>query len=294
MRKLLCQDAGQVDFERRGFRLGPARGHLEAVGLAFIAGFNAAGPDGTDVSGLAPEMRGFAYEGAGMACAMHDVLTLSGGRRLAALLAGQGREHTYPIHLGAGQAFARLRLRPWPMRKALDPLLRWLSWDGYGFHQAFFRRPVGLTTNGVRRAIRDQGYGRALWFRECADVDALAVTIAAFPLDRHADLWSGAGLAAVHAGGATPDDLVRLARHAGENRADLAQGAAVAAAARVRSGLVPAHTEQAIEILAGAGPERAAGWAERARRGRGHTAEEYQLWRAEIRRLWGTRRNVRS
>ncbi|MFI6297962.1 DUF1702 family protein [Nonomuraea sp. NPDC050790] len=297
MRKLLYQDAGQVDFERRGFRLGPARGHLEAAGLAFVAGFNAAdevGPDGLDLSGLLPGMRAAAAEGAGAACAVRDILTLSRGRRLAALLAGPGRAHPYQVHLGAGWAFARLRLRPWSMSRALDPLLRWLCWDGYGFHQAFFRQPVGLTTNGTRCAIRDQGYGRALWFRECADVDALAVTIAAFPLDRHADLWSGAGLAAVHTGGAHPDDLVRLARHAGENRADLAQGAALAAAAAVTCGPVPARTEQAIEILTGAGSERAAGWAEQARRGRGHGAEEFLRWRAEIRRLWGSRRNVRS
>ncbi|WP_157253861.1 DUF1702 family protein [Nonomuraea typhae] len=297
MRKLLYQDVGQIDFVRRGFRLGPARGRLEAAGLTLLAGFNVvneAGLDGLDLlSGIAPEMWGYACEGAAVACVVHDVLTLSRGRRLAALLAGPGRDHPYLVHMGAGWAFARLRLRPLRLPGALDPLLRWLTWDGYGFHQAFFRQPVGLTSNGVRRAIRDQGYGRAVWFRECADVEAVATTIAAFPLDRHADLWAGAGLAAAYVGGATSDDLVRLARHAGENRADLAQGAVFAAAARVRAGFVPGHTEQAAEILAGTACERAAAWTEEARRGRGGGPEEYMRWQAEVRRLWGSRRNAR-
>ncbi|MFI6319953.1 DUF1702 family protein [Nonomuraea sp. NPDC050556] len=307
MRRLLHQDPAQVDFERRGFRLGPARSTLEAAGLAFLTGFNAANEarDVNDVSArigtLPPDRWGFAYEGAGMAFAVHDVLTLSRGARLAALLDGPGRDYPHLIHVGAGWAFARMRLRPWAMPNALDPLLRWLSWDGYGFHQAFFateralvgqRVEAGVT--GVRLAVRDQGMGRALWFAECATADPIAARIACFPPERRGDLWSGVGLAATYAGGAGTDELVRLARQAGDYRAELAQGAAFACAARLRSGIVPVHTQVAVTVLAEVDHERASAWTDEAMRHVTPTAEGYQLWRAGIRRLWGSRRSVQS
>lgn len=306
MRKLLYQDAGQVDFEVRGFHIGPARFRLEAAGRAFLTGFNLANEAkdldavGARIDTVARERRGFAYEGAGMACAIHDLLTLSGGRKLRALLAGPGRDYPHLIHVGAGWAFARLRLKPWTMISTLDPLLRWLSWDGYGFHQAFFHtaRTLGghhveRGVDGARLAIRDQGLGRAMWFSECATTGAVAARIAAFPPDRRADLWSGVGLAATYAGGSEPEELMRLAHRSGEHRAHLAQGAAFAAAARVRSGIVPDHTVVATTVFAGASPELAAEWTQAALPS-GSSAEDYQQWRAGIRRLWGTTRSVQS
>lgn len=307
MRRLLHQDPVQVDFERRGFRLGPARATLEAAGQAFLTGFNAVNDTGdldaaaVRIGALPPDRQGFAYEGAGMACAVYDVLTLSRGARLHALLRGPGRDYPHLVHVGAGWAFARLRLRPWAMPAALDPLLRWLSWDGYGFHQAFFateRTLVGQRVErgvtGPRRAIRDQGLGRALWFAECATADPIAARIACFPPDRRGDLWSGIGLAATYAGGAGTDEMARLARHAGDHRADLAQGAAFACAARLRSGIVPVHTQVAVTVLAEVDHERAAAWTDEAMRDVASTVEGYQRWRAGIRRLWSSRRSVQS
>lgn len=307
MRKLLHQNLDQVDFQRRGFRLGPARPALEASGRAFLAGFNAANAArdldfiAGHIDAIPPERRGFAYEGAGMACALHDVLTLSRGARLAALLAGPGRDYPHLIHVGAGWAFARLRIRPWAFPAALDPLLRWLSWDGYGFHQAFFstertlnRQRIERGLSEATRAIRDQGVGRAMWFSECASADESAARIASFAPDRRGDLWSGIGLAATYAGGADTEELVRLARHAGEFRAELAQGVAFACAARVRSGIVPAHSQTAATVLADVDYEQAAAWTDVALRGIGQSAQDYLRWRAGIRRLWGSRRSVQS
>ncbi|MER6877270.1 DUF1702 family protein, partial [Amycolatopsis sp. NPDC000673] len=68
-----------------------------------------------------------------------------------------------------------------------------------------------------------------------------------------------------------------------------AQGCAFACAARRVSGIVPAHTDKAAEVLAGASTDVAADWTVLAL---GQcapypsTLAHYQRWRAEIRYLW--------
>lgn len=312
-----------MDFGRRRFRLrgGPARGRLEDSGRAFLEGFNeaVAGPGGDRLgealAAVPGEFRGFAAEGAGMGCAVLDLVTLSGGRRLRALLEGPAADYPHLVHVGAGAAFARLGLRPWHLLRAGEPLLRWLALDGYGFYQGFFHadRVVGAQAvepwfGGPRRAVRDQGLGRALWFHECADPEAVALRIAEFPTGRRADLWAGVGLAATYAGGCDADELAALAVAAGSHRAHLAQGSAFAAAAHARSGLpLPAHCERGTLALAGAPAGTAAAWTDsalatlgtgggvaaifgEATAGAGQSAPTdiaaYQAWRAGIRRRW--------
>ncbi|GAA2506667.1 DUF1702 family protein [Streptomyces gobitricini] len=299
---LLRQDTAQIDFGVRRFRLrpGPARDILQAAGQAFLCGFHAAlrtralSELTAEVDRLPEERRGFAYEGAGMACGVLDLLTASRGRRFAALLDGPAARYPHLAQVGAGWAYARLGLRPSRSgTPGVSPPQCWLVWDGYGFHQGFFhpdrvigRQCVerGLTPD--ERAIRDQGLGRALWFHECADPDGIALRIAEFPAERRGDLWSGAGLAATYAGGATPQELRRLARLSGEHHPDLAQGAAFACKAHQASGLVPGHTAEAALTLTGATFEVAAGWTDRSLASLGPEATgtgHYQRWRAGIR-----------
>ncbi|GAA3004351.1 DUF1702 family protein [Streptosporangium longisporum] len=300
--RLLWQDPGQVRLGMRRFRLGPARDLLEEAGRSFTTGFNAmvAGEPGR-IDDLRDDLRGFAYEGAGMACATLDLLTLTGGRRLRELLSGQGLLHPHLIHLGTGWAYARMRLRPmWGIR-SVHPLLRWMAHDGFGFHQGFFcadrtvgrQRTAGLMDR-TRRAIFDQGLGRMLWFHECARADDVALRIAEFPAGRRADLWSGAGLAATYVGGASTRDLERLASAASGDgfRAHLAQGSAFACAFRLISGVVPDHTVAAAPVLCGAEVDEAAAWTDTALVALGHNAcsgEDYQAWRAGIRKAWARR-----
>lgn len=316
----LRRDLSEVDFGRRRFRLrgGPARERLETSGRAFLEGFNetVAGPGGdrlaASLDAIPEEFRGFAYEGAGMGCAVLDLMTLSGGRRLRALMEGPGEAYPHLIHVGVGWAFARLRLRPWKALRAGDPLLRWLAFDGFGFHQGFLHADqvvgcghVERGLNGVRRQVRDQGLGRALWFHECADPEGVALRIAEFPASRRPDLWSGIGLAATYAGGCTEDELVALAElavattasradgpetaAASPVRAHLAQGAAFAAAARLRSGLpLPEHVLAGARILTGADAHTAAAWTDAALPEPGTCPDgmAYQAWRAGIRQRW--------
>lgn len=299
--RLIRQDMAQVDFGRRRFRLrpGPARHTLESAGRAFITGLNAALCAGStaELAGRVAEVdgarAGFAWEGAGMGAAIRDLMTPFGDR-VAALLAGPAAAYPHLVHVGVGWAYARLRRRPrGGGRPALDPMLRWLAWDGYGFHRGFFaadqviggqRLERGLSPD--QRAVRDQGLGRALWFHECADPDAVALRIGEFAPGRRADLWSGVGLAATYAGGATDDELVRLVALCGRYHAQLAQGSAFAAQARLVSTIVPPHVEAAVRLLTGATVADAAGWTDRARTAGGTTLADYQNWRVRTSHLW--------
>jgi enediyne biosynthesis protein E3 len=303
-RRLLWQRPERVDFGLRRFRLRPgsARSHLEGAGSAFVAGFNAvvAAPRLTEampaLEGLPADRRGFGAEGAGMAAAILDLLGASGGRRTAALLDLVAGRYPHLVHVGVGWAYARLHLRPWAGNHAGDQLLRWLAWDGFGFHQAFFHadRVIGRQRRGRRLPaplghIHDQGVGRALWFHECADATGAALRIAEFAPERQPDLWSGVGLAASYAGGATAEDLAWLVELAGPHRAHVAQGAAFGCEAHLCSGHLPAHTQEAAPILTGVPAEQAGAWTDMALRGLGEdprTASDYQRWRAGIRHEW--------
>ncbi|WP_433244557.1 DUF1702 family protein [Streptosporangium sp. CA-135522] len=299
---LFWQNLAQVDFGPRRFRLGPARERLETASQSFLTGFNAMIAGEVErIDDIHQELRGFAYEGAGMACATLDVLTITGGRRLRGLLSGQGMRYPHMIHLGAGWAYARLHMRPmWGIR-SVHPLLRWLAFDGFGFHQGFFatdrtvgrQRTAGLMDR-TRRAIFDQGLGRMIWFHECAGVDDVILRIAEFPPGRRADLWSGVGMAATYVGGAAVADLERLNSAAAEDgfRAHLVQGSAFACACRLISGIVPDHTTAAAPALCGVEVDEASGWTDTALISLGHNAhsgDHYQAWRAGIRKAWARR-----
>ncbi|MGH8881603.1 MAG: DUF1702 family protein, partial [Stackebrandtia sp.] len=247
------------------------------------------------------QFRGFAYEGAAMAFAIRDGLPLGGGRHVTEFLAGRADAHVYMVYVGIGWAMARLPRMRWPRADALDPLLRWLVLDGYGFHQAYFQTakyvdgqyqrdrfpwPADVIGGYPNRAI-DQGIGRAMWFVGGCDTTRVATMIDSFPERRRADLYSGAGLAATYAGGADESELHAFQAHAGVHGGVIAQASAFAADARVRAGLVVPHTHVATQVFCGTTPERAA---QRAQEVRPDAAEldaegvlpAYEAWRRRV------------
>jgi hypothetical protein len=300
----LRQDLSQVDFAPRRFRLCPAaaRERFESALRSSLFGFNAAILRQIPIiEEIPPNLRGFAYEGAGAACTILDLLTLTGGRRVRDLLAGPASRYPLLVHTGIGAGFARLSIRPmWGIRRA-HPLYRWLAFDGYGFHQGFQhpdrligRRHATSLMDRTRLAVCDQGLGRLLWFHDGASPDDVATRIAEFPAGRRADLWTGVGLAATYTGGAEPDALHRLAAHAVADgyQAHLAQGSAFACAARVLAGIVPDHTVMAAPVLCGVEADEACAWTDAALIPLGHdprTGDDYQAWRAGVRRSWARR-----
>ena len=260
----------EATFAYRGFRTADSRAssHLERCAQSFLTGYHA-GLEDDQAQTLGPrldrdistEFCGFAYEGAAMALVLKDHLFAWRRDRLHRFLVGRGANHVYMAHVGAGWALARLpwlRRRPARFVARLDPLLGWLAIDGYGFHEGFFyaRRTIARQARpshlfGYALRAFDQGLGRSLWFVTGADIDLLASTIAGFAADRHADLWSGAGLAATYAGGVERESLERFRAAAGEFLPHAAQGAAFAAKARLHAGNPVPYNELACEILCG-------------------------------------------
>lgn len=305
LRRLLAKDPLESDLSRRRFRHrgGASRTVFTKSERSYVFGYNAVmSREAEKVEELPEDQRPFAYEGAAAACTLLDLLTLTRGRRLHELLAGPARHHRHAAYLGAGRAYALLRLRPvWGARRA-HPLLRWLAVDGFGFQWSLSRadRMVGERTmpdllTRAHCAVFDQGLGRLLWYHECGAPDDVSARIAGYAIPRRADLWSGVGFAAAYTGGAEADELWWLTERAGADgfRAYLAQGCAFAVAARLRSGELPGHTAQAAPILAGADPEEAASWTDRALIALGHEAhthEDFRRWQTQTRGSW-TRRH---
>jgi hypothetical protein len=291
----------EASFDRRGFTAVSAqtRAHLERCGGHFVRGYLHVLEAGVDAiaSGVAqvePWLAGFFVEGAGMAAILLDGVLPSSRPHFARLLASQGARHVYMIHVGAGWGLARL---PWPVswkKRALcrlDPMLRWLAMDGWGFHAGFFgwasatavRAKFGL--DGYHARAFDQGLGRSMWFVFGGDVERIARHIDGFQ-DRAGDLWSGVGLASAYAGGVERAALVRLAELASHHRAHLAQGAAFAAKARKLALNPTAHTNLACEIFCGKSADHCAAATHRALADCGSDAGDgaaYDEWRTRIR-----------
>ena len=237
-----------------------------------------------------PELRGYAYEGAGVGLAALDCL-LPWKNRTKALIDGPGSSYIYAIHIGAGLALARMRRQPEKFLSRLDPVVGWIALDGYGFHGGFFAReryvvkqdvPKHLSPYG--RRVFDHGIGRSIWFVVGANPDQIAATIATFPQARHADLWSGVGLGCGYTGGVDRAALERLRSVASPYLAPLAVGVAIAAHARRLAGSPAAYAELACEVLCGISCDEAAHMVEVAFQDlpTNETKPAYQLWRERL------------
>ncbi|WP_283133051.1 DUF1702 family protein [Rhizohabitans arisaemae] len=276
-RLLLAPSLAEVTFERRGFPVTPsaATRKLEAIPQAVVCGFEW----GIDARGqweverrlemVEEELRGFAYEGATMAFTVLDAMGGGRGRRTRDLLLGPGHPHIFLTYIGIGFAMARLPRPLW--KKVLPdlsgspyhPTMSWLAVDGFGFDRAYFdtrewvdgqKTPAPYPWQGSAdyfpRAF-DQGVGRALWFIHGARTAQVAAAVRRFAPHRHADLWSGVGLASVFAGGSDAESLAALREEAGEHGAEMAQGAVFAVKARHYAGFVPEHSAASTAALTG-------------------------------------------
>jgi hypothetical protein len=284
--------------EVRGFYVGEGatRIQLERIGEVFIASFNRAlraddpAEIRSDVDAVDPDLRGFAAEGAAMGCAIADAVML-GGNRLRAWVDGTASEFGYLTHVGAGWALARVPWRRQAILDCLDPVYRWLAFDGLGFHDAYFHASrIGAGWRRLRTGYAartyDQGIGRAIWFIASGNVERAIVLISRLDPARRPDLWAGLGLALGYAGGAGPQALHHVARAAGALLPALAQGAAFAVEARARAHHVPGYSREAVSILSGLDAEDAVRLVRRVRASlppaeTGGTPR-YELWRIGV------------
>ncbi|HEY1348696.1 MAG TPA: DUF1702 family protein [Ktedonobacteraceae bacterium] len=279
-------------FERPGFAP-EAWQRFAPVAHSLVAGYHATLEDSRfehllpRLDAVELELHGFAYEGAGMGLAALD-LVAPWKQRLAAFVAGPAARHIYPIYVGVGLALARLHRQPERYMSRLDPLLRWVVVDGYGFHEGFFawkrtverqQRPASFSPYACR--LFDQGLGRALWFASGALVARVCGLIGAFPAERQTDLWSGVGLACAYAGGASRGELEALLESARPYRLQLARGAAVAAKGRVQADNLAAHTELACQVFGAVSARQAASIIDETSQGLPPDRQEpaYEVWR---------------
>jgi hypothetical protein len=283
-----------ADFSKRGFSLDhpAARRVLETHARAFLTGFNVVA--GTRdphraLAGIPGEERGFAYEGAGMRAALTDLATGGRARAFERLLAGPGQGYVHLVHVGYGWGLVPARL-PLPVLIPRTPLLRWLALDGAGFAEVYFGGVAALRRRCARAATprweaRLAGCGRALWFLASADVDGVAGLIRSVPLRARSPLWAGVGLAAAYAGCVDEQVIDRLVTVCEDDVPQLKQGALFAIAARVRSGIVPAHTELACRRLFSVSPREAASWTDTAAAELTGSSElaAYMEWKSRLR-----------
>lgn len=309
-RLIMAPSLDEVGFARRGFRVEPTTltRRLEAVPQAVVTGFEWGIEDRDTTTTerrlalVGPLNRGFAYEGATMACAIRDAMGPR-GHRTSDLLRGGGRPHIFLNYIGIGFAMAKLprplwkKLVPDLHEPDLYPAMSWLCVDGYGFDRAYF--DTGTWVEGQRldtpydwdgapsywqRAF-DQGVGRALWFIHGGHVGHVSAAVRAFAEDRRADLWSGAGLAATFAGGSTAAGLAALRAEAGDFAGHLAQGAVFAAKARHHAGYVPEHSSAAVHAFTGHTVEAVARLADdcAAAGPQDGIGPAYEVWRRSVR-----------
>lgn len=242
------------------------------------------------------ELRGIAYEGAGMGLMLLDSL-FPWKKRLRAFLDGPGAPYRCLVYIGAGLVLPRMPRDPERLMARQDPLLRWFVMDGYGFYEGFFswRQTVGehaipVRLHGYSRRAFDQGLGRSFWFSTGANVDRIIATLGGFPADRQPDLWSGIGLACAYAAGVMDKEAIkRLNEAAGSHRAHLAAGAAMASMFREESGDPAPHTDLACDVVwCGRDGHEVARIVDRARQDLPADGAEpaYEVWRQRIRQAW--------
>jgi hypothetical protein len=307
VRKLLSLSFDDPAFNHHAWKDNkPAGEQLQTVTQAFVAGYNTGIACDETVSLaqalniIVPTFRGFAFEGAAMAWALLDAIRPWRPKLIPKLLRGEGWRHRYMVYVGAGWALARLPA--WFLPKlAQDDLLPWLMWDGYGFHEGYFKArqyclsvpPKKPKLSGYAARVFNQGLGRSLWFVCAADIDFLGETIGHFPPADQPDLWSGVALACTYAGGCPESSIEQLRATADAFHPQVAQGAAFAAKARIEANILTHHTEVACEILCDASAEVAARETDLALReltARSADEPAFEVWRQRIQTAFRDRR----
>jgi hypothetical protein len=300
LRKLVFSiSTKEASFSKLGFRCSDVslQKRLEGIAIVFVENYNLAVSCnsidclGKQLNEIDKDMRGFAFEGAAMGLAVADFFMFWQPSKVKAFLSGPAQEYDFLVHVGVGWAIARLKMNVDKALSNLDPLIGWLAIDGYGFHEGFFSFPKYVDqhflpshiSGYVARAF-DQGLGRSIWFVEGADIEKIPKTVSAFPEHRHADLWSGVGLACAYAGIRDKQELEKLKSAAGKYKANLAQGAIFAAMARQKANNLAEHTNLTCQVFCGLSGDLAAKLSNDFRIGVSANNNEpaYEVWRQRI------------
>jgi hypothetical protein len=213
-------------------------------------------------------------------------------------IAGAGSPQTYMLHVGSGWLMGRLPVSRRRFLSGLDPLLRWFTFDGLGFHDAFFHgrrivdRALPPRLSGTALRSFDTGVGRRLWLLPGPDVSHIAPLVAAFSADRHGDLWTGVGKACAFAGGRDAAAIEEIREAAGPHAPRLALGASFAAEVRARAGIPSPWTDLACRLLCRMAAAEAAAVARDTLAGLPPDGEvpAFEVWRQRVRERFQQKR----
>ena len=199
--------------------------------------------------------QGTAHLGAGMGLTLLDFLSPGKSNRFQSFVKAHPN-HIDLIHVGAGIAMWVLKKDVEQPLTSFSPLHRWWAIDGFGFFdgisnwsQSLEKQQVPKRLKGYARRAFDQGLGRGIWFIYHTDIDRIVACVNQFPASRHADLWSGIGLASTYIDGPQKADLIRLQKVSGEYATDVALGVAMAASAKYSEDSITDHTDLACSIF---------------------------------------------
>ena len=247
-----------------------AKRDLRHTSTALIDGYNMALEEGLSpklmeyLQTFELDLLGFAYKGAGMGLALLDYLSPGNQRRFQQFVAGNPA-HEQVVHIGAGIIMSVLKRDAARSIADMLPLNRWWAVDGFGFYDGISNWKRSLQQQAVPNQLKgytcrafDQGLGRSIWFLYSVDIDGLVNQIHCFPASRHADLWSGIGLASTYTGGVDRDTLEAIKAAAREYAPDVAIGSALAASGRYVAQNIVAHTNLACSVFCEASASKAA------------------------------------
>jgi hypothetical protein len=203
-----------------------------------------------------PEYRSVAYESASFEIALDDLKPnqhLGVWKEFRQLGAQQ---HTFHIDIGLGWAFDKTGVDPNLYTHTMQPVVKWMVFDGVGYYSALFKGRSTLKNKEVPGFIEgddlrgfDQGIGRRLWYMAKGNVDVLKDWVKNFPLSRHRDLFRGIGIACGYVGGSQKDELLRLKEISGENHQQLQVGIILAAISRIASDTISENINMACRVV---------------------------------------------
>lgn len=276
IKKIASVNNREILFSHRKFYCNDnhTQAHLERIGFDFLQGYHSVWEtnhsmhgcfalDGIAYSKRTPSSQsnsniGFAIEGGAFACTILDLFVPNCAGNIEALLKKYGAKYDYLIYVGMGWFFAKFRWKPMRIVKQisdLDPLLKWLIWDGYGFYHGFFNGHLNnsfvktLDADDYRRKAIDQGFGRSIWFQCGGDIEQIFKKVNTFSSQRHGDLYSGVGLASAYACGVDEKSIAQLKDISTKYLPNIAQGVAFACKSRVKAGNLLPETEMVSEII---------------------------------------------
>ncbi len=188
-----------------------------------------------------PELRGFAYEGAGTALALLEVISPFHKKDLKIFLNKYAKNHYKTTSAGIGIAYARIGASLKKKLLNFDTETAEFIIDGYAFYYGCLKNidfmnitpPYWMTENQQQVFIR--GFGRSLWFRVNGNIGDAAKIIKKCNEADQEILWKGLAIGCAYAGKLLANELSLFQHYANKHLTSIVEGFYIAYEARQRA-----------------------------------------------------------